>query len=89
MVVVRLKTARNINVKKFYGMLRGEFGGFGLGSSNAWQVQAIGGYRFSKLFELSGGFRAISLDYEKGSGSNAFVYDVGTTGPMVRLGLNF
>lgn len=36
---------------------RGDIGGFGIGSDFAWQIQAYLGYRFSDLFELSGGYR--------------------------------
>jgi hypothetical protein len=89
MLVVRLRTSPEIRVKKLYAMVRTELGGFGIGSDLAWQIQATGGYRFSKLFEMSAGFRAISLDYSTGSGSDAFVYDVDTYGPMVRFGFNF
>jgi hypothetical protein len=83
MLITRLATPGD---KKFYGLLRGEIGGFGIGSSFAWQVQGIAGYRFSKLFDMSLGYRAISLDYQDGDGARAFVYDVTTSGPMLRFG---
>jgi hypothetical protein len=31
--------------------------GFGIGSEFAWQVQAYAGYRFSRLFQITGGYR--------------------------------
>lgn len=80
---------KNIPGKKIIYSVRGEIGGFGIGSEFAWQMQAYAGYRFSKLFQIQGGYRIISLDYENGSGSNRFLYDIDTFGPVVRLGFNF
>jgi len=74
--------------KMFIYQFRGEIGGFGIGSDLAWQIQAYAGYRFSKLFQITGGYRIISLDYESGSGENRFMYDVNTSGPVLRLGFN-
>jgi hypothetical protein len=65
----------------------GAVGGFGVGSDFAWQVLPQVGYRFSPLFELSGGFRAITMDYEDGSGNEKFVYDLTIYGPQ--LGARF
>ena len=75
--------------EKFIYQFRGEIGGFGIGSDFAWQMQAYAGYRFSKLFQITGGYRIISLDYETGSGQNRFMYNVDTSGPVVRFGFNF
>jgi hypothetical protein len=78
--------------KKFLYLFRGEVGGFGLGSSEtnfAWQVQAYAGYRFTKLFQITAGYREIGLDYETGSGQDRFMYDVNTYGPVIRFGFNF
>jgi hypothetical protein len=74
--------------EKFIYQFRGEIGGFGIGSDLAWQIQAYAGYRFSKLFQITGGYRIISLDYESGSGENRFMYNVDTSGPVVRFGFN-
>lgn len=79
---------KSVPGKKFIYTIRGEIGGFGVGSDLAWQVQAYAGYRFSKLFQLTGGYRAIGLDYENGSGRDRFVYNVVTYGPVVRFGFN-
>ena len=86
MLIARLKTP---NDKKFTGQFRGEAGGFGIGSDFAWQVQAFAGYRFSKLFDLTAGYRAIGLDYGSGDGEKTFIYDMITYGPMIRLGFSF
>jgi hypothetical protein len=71
--------------EKWIAQIRGDVGGFGVGSKFAWQIQAYGGYRFSELFQVTAGYRCISIDYDKDN----FVYDVDTYGPVLRLGLNF
>ena len=86
MIIARIKSNK---VKKFNYQFRGEIGGFGIGSDFAWQIQAYAGYRFSDLFELTGGYRIISLDYESGSDQDRFMYNVDTSGPVIRFGFNF
>lgn len=75
--------------EKLFWQLRGDLGGFGIGSDFTWQAQGNIGYRFSKLFQTSIGYRYIGIDYEKGEGSEKFVYDVDTFGAVLRLGFNF
>jgi hypothetical protein len=74
--------------QKFIWQLRTDIGGFGIGSKLAWQIQAYAGYRFSRLFQLTGGYRIISMDYDKGNGSDKFLYDINTFGPVIRFGFN-
>lgn len=85
-IIARLKSDPG---KKFIYQFRGDIGGFGIGSDLAWQVQAYAGYRFSKLFQLTGGYRVLSMDYNTGSGEDRFLYDMNTFGPVVRFGFNF
>ena len=73
---------------KWLFQFRGNIGGFGIGSDLYWQLQTYFGYRFSKLFQLSAGYRVIDMDYENGNGSDRFKYDMKTFGPVVRLGFN-
>jgi hypothetical protein len=75
--------------KKFIYQFRGDLGGFGVGSEFAWQLQAYAGYRFSRLFQLTGGYKIISMNYQNGSDDSRLLYDVDTFGPVVRLGFNF
>jgi hypothetical protein len=86
MLIARIKSKSG---EKFIYQFRGEIGGFGVGSDFAWQIQAYAGYRFSKLFQITGGYRIISLDYETGTGQDRFMYNVDTSGPVVRFGFNF
>lgn len=67
---------------------RGDLGGFGIGSDFTWQLQGSVGYRFSKLFQTTVGYRIIGMDYDKGSGPDRFRYNMDTFGPMIKLGFN-
>jgi hypothetical protein len=86
MLIARIKSK---DVEKIIYQFRGEIGGFGIGSDLAWQMQAVVGYQFSKLFSITGGYRIISLDYETGSGQDYFHYNIDTSGPTVRFGFQF
>jgi len=68
---------------------RGDIGGFGLGSDFAWQIQANAGYQFSKLFRATIGYRVLDEDYKKGDGEERFLYDIATSGPVLRIGFTF
>jgi hypothetical protein len=68
---------------------RGDIGGFNIGSTFAWQVQGYVGYQFSKLFQLTVGYRYVSMDYEEGTGEDQFKYDMAIFGAMIKLGFNF
>ena len=74
---------------KWLFQFRGDVGGFGVGSDLTWQLQAYAGYRFSKVFQLTAGYRILSIDYDKGADEERFIYNVDTFGPVVRLGFNF
>ncbi len=74
--------------KKWFFQFRGNIGGGGIGSDLYWQLQSYFGYRFSKLFQLSAGYRVIYIDYETGSGNDLFVYNMTTFGPAIRFGFN-
>jgi len=74
---------------KWLFQFRGDLGGFGVGSEFTWQLQGYAGYRFSKRFQLTGGYRILSMDYDKGDDTARFIYNVNTFGPVIRLGFNF
>jgi hypothetical protein len=69
--------------------LHGDVGGFGVGSDLAWQAYADVGYRASDLVSVYVGYRALDMDYESGSGSTLFRYDVLTAGPQVGVAFRF
>lgn len=74
---------------KWLFQFRGDLGGFGVGSDFTWQLQAYAGYRFSRLFQLTAGYRILSVDYDKGADKERFIYNMDTFGPAIRLGFNF
>lgn len=85
--VVITQAATDIDDKWLF-IFRGDFGGFGIGSTFTWQVQGYVGYRFSTLFQASLGYRIISIAYDKGTGEDRFRYDMNTFGPNIRFGFN-
>jgi hypothetical protein len=92
MIIAKTSSKRG---EKFIYQVRADIGGFGIGSKFAYQVQAYVGYRFSELFQLTGGYRVIGADYEKENdtdgilNNNRFLYDMTTFGPVIRFGFNF
>jgi len=87
-IVARIKLPL-FSGQKWLLQFRGNIGGFGIGSNLYWQLQGYVGYRLSKLFQLTAGYRVIDVDYEKGNGEDRFKYNMTTFGPVVRLGFNF
>ncbi len=77
------------NTRKWRLAIRGDVGGFGVGSDFAWQVYPTVGYRFSRLFELAVAYRWIDMDYTTGSGADEFRYNITTFGPEVGLLFHF
>jgi hypothetical protein len=49
---------------KFWLNIRGDVGGFGVGSDFSWFVAAAGGYRLSNLLSIDFGYRIWDFDYE-------------------------
>jgi hypothetical protein len=85
-LVIRMKLPDSGNLLL---QLRGDIGGFGVGSDFTWQIQAYGGYRFSNLFQVTAGYRALAIDFETGADQGRFLYDVTTSGPVLQIGFNF
>lgn len=69
---------------KFDLRLRGDLGGFGVGSDFAYNLAAEVGWSISDTFQLALGYRYLSVDYE----DNA-TYDVDMAGPTLGLGIRF
>ena len=74
-------------------MLRGDIGGFDVGSQFSWNVTGAFSFDFAMRHGIlwSGvvGYRALSVDYEKGSGVNEYRYDVLQHGPILGLTAKF
>ena len=63
-------------------IVRGDIGGFGVGSDLTWQALGLIDWQPFKYVSFTAGYRALYQDYEDGS----FKYDATTQGPL--LGLN-
>ena len=85
-IIVRFTT----DIKdKWLFQIRGDIGGFGVGSDLTWQFQGYVGYRFTKLFQLTAGYRFLSTDYSSGDAPKEFIFNMNEFGPVIRLGFNF
>lgn len=69
--------------------LRGDMGGFGMGSDFAWQGTGSVTWQASELVSVVGGYRYIHMDYDNGSGLGYFKYDMGMSGPFLGVGFTF
>jgi len=69
--------------EKFSFALRGDAGGFDVGSKFTYNVLGLVGYKISRVVTLWLGYRVLGVDYESGSGLNKFKYDVTMYGPII------
>ncbi len=69
--------------------LRGDIGGFGVGSDLTWQVFPYLGWQFAQWGSLQFGYRLLYVDYETGSGPSRFKYDVLNQGPQIGVTFHF
>lgn len=72
--------------------LRGDVGGFGVGSDFTWQAAGVLTHEFSlfgKTARAIAGYRALYQDYEDGSGGNKFKWDATLHGPILGLTVQF
>jgi hypothetical protein len=65
--------------------LRTDFGGFTVGSTFTWNVDATVAYQLANWFYLNTGYRALYAYYVQGS----FKYDTWILGPYMGLGFKF
>ncbi|NLH71692.1 MAG: hypothetical protein GX456_01405 [Verrucomicrobia bacterium] len=75
--------------KVFSFNLRGDIGGFGVGSDLTWQVFPYFGWRFAQWGSAELGYRWVYMDYETGSGSNRFAYDMLNQGLQIGFTIHF
>lgn len=68
---------------------RGDIGGFGIGSDFSWQVLAIADWQPWKHVSLTGGLRALGIDYREGGGSDLFAYDLTMWGPVLGVSIKW
>jgi len=68
---------------------RADVGGFDVGSKFAWSASVFAGYRFDSTFAAWLGYRALSVDFERGSGGDTLAYDLTMTGPVIGVSFSF
>ena len=69
--------------------VRGDVGGFGVGSELTWQAYADIGFRISKLVSVLAGYRALNIDYESGTDLETVELDLMLSGPQVAVAFTF
>ncbi len=69
-------------------LVRGDVGGFGVGSDFGWNVITGVDYRVGDM-SFFFGYRAFGVDYSSGSGDDLFKYDVTRHGPGIGMTFRF
>jgi hypothetical protein len=73
--------------------LRGDIGGFGVGSKFSWQVVSAYSFEFGTWNNITFaglvGYRALSVDYAKGSGNRRYEFDQVQHGPIIGISARF
>ena len=86
LVVTRIMTDLNENLR--LGLLA-DIGGFGIGSDLAWQINPFVGYQISECFEVAIAYRWLDMDYNNGSGTDYFLYDLNISGAEIGFIFHF
>jgi hypothetical protein len=69
--------------------LRGDIGGFGVGSDFAWQGIATLRWQATPGFGVLAAYRYMAMDYDNGSGNDYFKYDMAMSGPALGVVFTF
>ena len=69
--------------------LRGDVGGFGAGAKFAWQGVGLVSWQATKMIQVVGGYRYLREEYESGSGTDYFRYDIAMSGPAIGASFTF
>jgi hypothetical protein len=69
--------------------LRGDVGGFGVGSKFTWHVATVMRRQVTDTFDWYVGYRVIAYDYSEGSGVDRMHYDMTQHGPGVGVAFSF
>jgi hypothetical protein len=75
--------------KKLAFVVRGDIGGFGIGSDFTWALIGALHYHVSRVVSLVAAYRVLDIDYDEGSGASRFEYDVLSHGPAFGVVLHF
>ena len=71
--------------------VRGDAGGFGIGSASdlTWQITGGVDYKISKNMTFNAGYRYLEIDYSRGSGLDELGSDARVKGPVIGLTILF
>ncbi|MBC8009165.1 MAG: outer membrane beta-barrel protein [Burkholderiales bacterium] len=75
--------------EKFSFNMRGDIGGFNVGSDLTWQAFPSVSWQFANAWSLNAGYRWVYTDYSNGSGTDEFKYDILTQGPQLGVTYQF
>ena len=81
---IGLRGRYNLN-DRFYATVRGDIGGFGIGSDLTWQAEGALGCQLTPRIFAEAGYRALSIDYDK----DGLLYDVILHGAQLTVGIEF
>jgi hypothetical protein len=74
-------------------VLRGDVGGFDVGSKFSWQAMGYVNWEFARtqnfVWSAMLGYRALYVDYAKGSGNTLYEYNMLTHGPIMGITARF
>ena len=70
-------------------MLRGDIGGFGVGSDFSWRVDVGARYAFAKQWEAAIGYKLLDIDYETGTSGSLSRYAWDGTEAGITLGVGY
>jgi hypothetical protein len=71
--------------RRWYGLVLGDVGGFGVGSQISWSVFGGVGYRFTNWFSAIVGYRYMHIDYDH----DQFLMNINVQGLLLGLGFHF
>ncbi len=70
-------------------LARGDIGGFGAGSDFTWNIEAGAEFSLTRRLGLQILFKTLGIDYQQGSGSSFYKYDVVMPGFVIGLPIRF
>jgi hypothetical protein len=86
--IVGLRYAWPLN-DRWEFIVRGDLGGFGIGSDFTWHASAFANWKVSEHGSVLLGYRHLDVDYDDGSGSSRFRWDVAEGGPAAGFAWRF
>ncbi len=75
--------------KNLMVVVRGDVGGFNLGSKSSWNVVGTIAYSFTDSFGVGAGYRALNAHYENGDLFSKFEYNATMAGPVIGAVFSF